>query len=195
MTDIFTRLVQEGLTPNTYYVLHCIREKTVPYKFVNKELECKRLQTEGWLTEDLQLTSKSLIFIEEINGYFKKSKKKTSKDLMGADFLQKIQEYVNIFPNRKLSSGKYARTTPKNLEVAFRWFFENYDYDWDIIIKATERYVGEYEVRNFDYMRTSQYFLRKQNTDKSFESDLANYCELITSNPDDHQVYFKERIV
>jgi len=195
MTEIFKRLVEENLTPNAYYVLDCIREKVVPSNFVNASLECKRLQNENWLTEDLHLTSKSLIFMEEISGYFKKSKKKTSKVLMGADFLQKIQEYVNIFPNRKLSSGKYARTNPKNLEVAFRWFFENYDYDWELIIKATEKYVDEYEVRNFEYMRTSQYFLRKQNNDKSFESDLANYCELITSNPDDHQVYFKERIV
>ena len=79
MTDIFIRLVQEGLTPNTYYVLHCIREKIVPHKFVNKELECKRLQLDNWLTENLQLTGKSLIFMEEINGYFKKTKKKTSK--------------------------------------------------------------------------------------------------------------------
>jgi hypothetical protein len=195
MTEIFKRLVEEKITPNAYYVLDCIREKVKPNNFVNASLECSRLQSDGWLTKDLQLTSKSLIFIEEISGYFKKSKKKTSKDLMGAGFLQKIQEYVNIFPNRKLSSGKYARTTPKNLEVGFRWFFENYDYDWDIIIKATERYVEEYEVRNYDYMRTSQYFLRKQNNDKSFESDLANYCELITSNPEEHQVYFKEKIV
>ena len=60
MTDIFTRLIQEGLTPNTYYVLHCIKEKIVPNKFVNKELECKRLQTNQWLTENLELTSKSL---------------------------------------------------------------------------------------------------------------------------------------
>ena len=78
MTDIFTRLIQEDLTPNTYYVLHCIREKIVPHKFVNKELECKRLQSNLWLTENLQLTSKSLIFMEEINGYFKRTKKKTS---------------------------------------------------------------------------------------------------------------------
>ena len=131
MTDIFTRLIQEGLTPNTYYVLHCIREKLVPHKFVNKELECKRLQTDQWLTESLELTSKSLIFMEEINGYFKKTKKKTSQDLMGQDFVRNIEKYVEIFPNKKLSSGKYARVNAKNLEAPFRWFFENYDYSWD----------------------------------------------------------------
>jgi hypothetical protein len=195
MTDIFTRLIQEDLTPNTYYVLHCIREKIVPHKFVNKELECKRLQSNLWLTEDLQLTSKSLIFMEEINGYFKRTKKKTSQDLMGKDFIANIEGYVEIFPNIKLSSGKYARVNAKNLEAPFKWFFETYDYDWETILKATERYVDEYSIRRYEYMRTAQYFIRKQNIDKSFESDLATYCEILKTNPDDQQVYFSENVV
>jgi hypothetical protein len=195
MTDIFTRLIQEDLTPNTYYVLHCIREKIVPHKFVNKELECKRLQSNLWLTEDLQLTSKSLIFMEEINGYFKRTKKKTSQDLMGQGFVTNIQVYVEIFPNIKLSSGKYARVNAKNLEAPFKWFFENYDYDWETILKATERYIDEYSIRRYEYMRTAQYFIRKQNIDKSFESDLATYCEILRTKPDDEQVYFSEKVV
>jgi len=195
MTDIFTRLIQEDLTPNTYYVLHCIREKIVPHKFVNKELECKRLQNNQWLTENLQLTSKSLIFMEEINGYFKRTKKKTSQDLMGKDFIANIEGYVEIFPNIKLSSGKYARVNAKNLEAPFKWFFETYDYDWETILKATERYVDEFSIRRYEYMRTAQYFIRKQNIDKSFESDLATYCEILKTNPDDQQIYFSENVV
>ena len=195
MTEIFNRLIQENLTPNAFYVLHCIKEKVVPKNFVNKELECKRLQSDAWLTEDLRLTSKSIIFMEEINGFFKRTTKKVSSDLMGADYLQKIQEYVELFPNRKLSSGRYARTNPKNLESAFKWFFATYDYSWELVLEATEKYVKDYEVRNFDYMRTSQYFIRKQNIDKSFESELANYCELIRTNPDVDTVYFKEDVV
>jgi hypothetical protein len=195
MTDIFIRLVQEGLTPNTYYVLHCIREKIVPHKFVNKELECKRLQLDNWLTENLQLTSKSLIFMEEINGYFKRTKKKTSQDLMGQDFVRNIERYVEIFPNKKLSSGKYARVNAKNLEAPFRWFFDTYDYDWETILKATERYVDEFSVRRYEFMRTAQYFIRKQNIDKTFESDLATYCEIIRNGDDEEQVYFSEKVV
>ena len=195
MTDIFTRLIHEGLTPNTYYVLHCVREKIVPHKSVNKEVESKRLQTDQWLTENLELTSKSLIFMEEINGYFKKTKKKTSQDLMGQDFVRNIEKYVEIFPNKKLSSGKYARVNAKNLEAPFRWFFENYDYSWEEINKATERYVDEFSIRRYEFMRTAQYFVRKQNIDKSFESDLATYCEIIRSGDDEEQVYFSERVV
>ncbi len=195
MDEIFKRLMDENISPNTYYVLHCIKEKIVPSTLVNKEIESKRLQSNAWLDENLQLTSKSIIFMEEINGYFKRTKKKAAKDLMGKDFLLNIKEYVEIFPNRKLSSGKYARVNPKNLEAPFKWFFETYDYSWDIILQATNKYVNEYEVRDYEFMRTAQYFIRKQNIDKSFESDLATYCELVINNPDDEIVYFKERIL
>jgi hypothetical protein len=44
-------------------------------------------------------------------------------------------------------------------------------------------------------MRTAQYFLRKQNVDKSWDSDLATYCEYLKDSPDDEQVYFSELIV
>jgi hypothetical protein len=194
MTEIFAKLIKEGLTPNSFYVLYCIKEKIIAANFVNKAIECKKLQNDHWLNEDLELTHKSLIFISEIESFFRKSKKKTSKDLLGDEFLDKIEEYNQIFPNKKLSSGKYARVNPKTLENAFRWFFENYDYDWDIIMKATFKYVDEYSVRRYEYMRTSQYFIRKQNTDKTWDSDLATYCELIKDGEDEVTEYFKERI-
>jgi len=195
MTEIFNKLIQENITPDTYYVLHCIKEKIVPNNFVNKHLQIEKLKRDKGLTENLTLTNKSLIFIEEINSFFKKIKKKTSQDLLGLDFIDKIQEYVEIFPNRKLSSGKYARVNAKNLEVSFKWFFENYNYDWQTILLATAKYVDEYSVRNYEFMRTAQYFIRKQSIDKSFESDLATYCDQVNNSFDEDTNYFKERIV
>lgn len=194
MVDIFSKLLKVGLTPNSFYVLYCIKEKLTIANFVNKAIECKKLQSDAWLDNNLELTSKSIIFITEIDSFFRKNKKKTSKDLLGNEFLDKIEEYNKTFPNKKLSSGKYARVNPKTLENAFRWFFENYDYDWDTILKATSKYVDEYSIRRYEYMRTSQYFIRKQNTDKTWDSDLATYCELIKDGEDDIVDYFKDRI-
>jgi len=164
----------------------------IPSDFVNKNIEYVKLKKDEWLTEELELTNKSIIFINEIESFFRKTKKKTSRDLLGDEFLDKIKEYNEIFPNKKLSSGKYARVNPKTLENAFRWFFENYDYDWDTIMKATFKYVDEYSVRRYEYMRTAQYFIRKQNTDKTWDSDLATYCELINDGEDEVTDYFKE---
>ena len=163
MDEIFNKLIKEKITPNSLYVLHCIKNKLSVNNLVNSNLEIKRLQADDWLKEDLSLSGKSFIFIEELTAYFRKSKKKTSKNLMGDNFDVYIKKYNEIFPIKKLNSGKYARTNIKNLETGFRWFFENYDYSWDTVIKATETYVEEYSLKNYEYMRTSQYFIRKQN--------------------------------
>lgn len=195
MEEIFNKLTKEELTPNSFYVLYCIKNSIKPHNFVNSSLAVARLKQDGWLDENLQLTDKSIIFTTEIDGYFKKAKKKTTKTLLGDNFTSNIKLYVEIFPNRKLYSGKYARSNPKNLESSFRWFFENYDYDWSVVLKAAEKYVSEYMVMNYQYMRTSQYFIRKQNIDKTWDSDLANYCELIINKSDEDVVFIKERII
>ena len=194
MVDVFTKLLKVGMQPNTFYVLHCIKHKMVPGKVVNAKLERQRLIDEEWLTEDFKLTDKSLIFVEEIDSYFRKSKKKTSKDLMGDDFLTMIKEFNEIVPKKKLPSGKYARVNVKTLETTFRWFFKEYDYDWETIIKATEKYVEEYSLQNYSFMRTAQYFVRKQNIDKSFDSDLATYCDMVLSG-DDENDFYRENVV
>lgn len=196
MNEIFNKLIKEKLTPNSLYVLHCIKEKiSVSKSLANSDLEIHRLLTDDWLNDKLQLTSKSLIFMEELNSYFRKSKKKTSKDLMGDNFENKIKLYNSLFPAKKLGSGKYARTNVKNLETSFRWFFDNFNYDWKTILQATYKYIEEYKLKNYEYMRTSQYFIRKQNTDKSFESDLATYCDMLNEVDSNEEDIFREKIV
>lgn len=195
MGEIFYILSVNNIAPNTFYVLYCISKSLKPDSFVQSSVEVTRLQSDNWLTEDLKLTEKSVIFIQEIDSYFKKSKKKTSSNLMGDSFLDWIKMYNEIFPNRKLSSGKYARVNVKTLENSFRWFFENYSYSWEVVIKATEKYVDEYSIRRYEYMRTSQYFIRKQNTDKTWDSELATYCDLVENGYDEEANYFKETVV
>jgi hypothetical protein len=66
------------------------------------------------------------------------------------------------------------------------------------VIKATALYLDEYEAKNWAYMRTSQYFIRKVDSDKSITSDLANYCGIIEGggNPDeDNKNHFPDKVV
>lgn len=101
-----------------------------------------------------------------------------------------------LFPKGKLPSGKQARADRRNLKANFIWFFKNYKYDWDIILKATALYVDEYERKNYLYMRTSQYFISKMNPDKSRESELANYCaQIISGDYQDDTNHFSEKVV
>lgn len=193
MEEIFNKLIANNISPNTFYVLHSMSQKIKPNAFVNSSIEVKRLQLDNWLDENLVLTSKSIIFIQEIDSYFKKSKKKTTKDLLGIDYSDMITNYLELFPSIKLPSGKYARGNKKNLEINFKWFFENYEYSWDTILKATDNYVQERQREGYKYMRTAQYFIRKQNSDAI--SDLANYCEMIESGTDYEVKHFSDKVV
>ena len=118
----------------------------------------------------------------------------SKKEMADDELLSNILEYVEIFPKITLPSGKLARVTPPNLIGAFKWFMERYNYEWDTIIKATTRYVKEFEMKRYMYMQTSQYFVRKQNIDKTWSSELANYCALVDSNEDDLPT-FNEKVV
>jgi hypothetical protein len=197
MEEIFNKLLKVGLSPNQLYLLHCRKNAIIPAFLMNQTVEEMRLKSEGWLSEDGRLTDNSLIILKDINSFFKASKTKTSTDIMGENFLKKIEEYLEIFPKFKLPSGKYARSDKKNLENSFRWFFENHTYDWNTVLEATKMYVDEYERTGYKYMRTSQYFIRKQNAaEKSFESELANYCEVYLNGSGENNDYvFKEKVV
>ena len=197
MKEVFNKLLENSISPNAYYVLFSIYSNIVPKYNINKDLEIKRLQVDEWLTTDNHLTLKSETLITEIESFFKASKKKTSKLLLGDTFEEKIEEYSNIFPKFKLPSGKYARSNKKNLENNFRWFFDIHQYDWETILLATEKYVMEFELTNYKYMRTSQYFIRKMAIDKTYDSELATYCDVVINGDEDFNSsnHFSENVI
>jgi hypothetical protein len=181
MEEIFNKLIKNGLSPNQFYLLWCKKNSIVPSFNTNYSVELMRLKNGGWLNDDDTITSPSLILLQEIESYFKNSKKKTSKDVMGENFMVNIEAYLELFPKFKLPSGKYARADKTNLEGNFRWFFESHKYSWETVFNATKLYLDQYERQGYKYMRTSQYFIRKQNPDKTYDSELANYCDMITN--------------
>ena len=197
MEEIFNILLRADLTPNAFYVLYSYKMKSPCDKSINMAIETTKLSNDGWLHHNL-LTPKSILLMEDIEALVKTTKKKTSSQVLGVDFLTKIDEYLEIFPKFKLPSGKYARVDKKTLEAGFKWFFENYTYEWETILNATRMYVDEYERQGYRYMRTSQYFIRKANNiGKTYESELATYCEVYMNGDTDYNDdgYFKERVV
>ncbi len=183
MEKIYQVLAARGLNPNQLYVLWSIREGLSP-SMVNIAMEMRVMGPE-WLNGGA-LTGKALSLLMEIDENFKEKKAKNDSDLMGPDFKQKIENYRGIFPEVKLPSGKYARDANKNLEVNFRWFFKTHEYDWETILKATQKYTDEYRDKNWEFMRTSRYFIKKQEKNGDTTSDLANYCEMVVSGGGDN---------
>lgn len=135
-----------------------------------------------------------LELLEDVDALFIKPKK-VLKIEVSAD---KVEEYRNLFPEIKLPSEKYARNNVKELTAAFQKFFKAFpEYnDWDLVLSAAQRYVDEYERKNWMYMRTSRYFISKQRSDRSVEYELANYCQMtIECTLETPANYFNEKIV
>jgi len=194
MNEMWKMLLHHKLTPNEFYLLYSMRESTTT-PLINTNLELRGLSTKGWINDKNVLTTKAKRVLKEVESYFKRSKTKSNILIMGDDFIQQIVKYNDLWPKIKLPTGKAARSAKGNLEPGFRWFFQTYEFDWAIIMKATNFYLDEREKENWNYTRTSQYFIRKQNTDKSWSSDLADCCQLIEDGGGEQSKdHFKEKI-
>lgn len=188
MKALFDELSKSGITPNAFYILWCIYNKEKP-SLQKINLELRSLVAGGYLHDDYIVSIKgiSLLALGE-------SQPMTPSPMSSMD--DNCDKFLNIFPKGKLPSGKPARVNKKNIEESFKWFFKNYTYDWDTILRATFYYIETYEKANYMYMKNSQYFIRKQNTDKSWDSELANYCEIIINGEDeDTSTHFSDNVV
>ncbi len=196
MWELFQIMLKNNLTPNQVLLLFGIKEGvSLPQITNDDKLALEKL---GFLILDndkytMSAEAKSLIV--HLDNYFTKAKKKTDAQLMGQDFVDKINIYREVFPNIKLPSGKPARVNVKMLSESFRWLFETYDYTWEQIIKATRMYVNEYRDAQYMYMQTSQYFICKQDKHKVKSSTLADYCDMIRDGIETESKHFKENVI
>ena len=193
-TAFFNLILENGLTPNIYYGLYCIHTGA-PVK--GKDI-AEYLIASGRVIEDklnvLHLTPVSLSLIKKVDKLFPSNKKVID---LGPVFIAQVAEYREMFPAIKFPSGSYARSNKNVLESNFKWFMETFDYEWDIIVKATQSYLEEYEEKDWMYCKSSQYFIKKTiDHGKSHISELANYCDNILSGTDNGVIpKFQQKVV
>jgi hypothetical protein len=196
--EIFDIITAKGLNPNQYYLLASMNDN-IQTRHINIALELQALVVKDYVIvtkeDKLILTDKAKKLIKQVESLFVHHAKNAATQKLGDNYEERIKAYNELFPTGKLPTGKYARTNLNNLKNAFKWFFDNFEYDWETIMLATERYVYEFEIQGYKYMRTSQYFIRKQDQDKTYSSDLANYCEIILSGDEESTSHFSVKVV
>jgi len=196
MWELFQIMLKNNLTPNQVLLLFGIKQGVaLPQVTTDDKLDLEKL---GFLILEngkytMSAEAKSLIV--HLDNYFTKAKKKTDAQLMGKNFVDKINAYREVFPNIKLPSGKPSRVNVKMLSESFRWFFETYEYVWEDVINATKMYVNEYRDAEYMYMQTSQYFICKQDKHKVKSSTLADYCDMIRDGIETEFKHFKENVI
>lgn len=187
MLIVFDHIVNTGLSPNEFYLIQSLYNKRIP-KLDNIQMEMRKLETKGFMKEN-KLTNKAVEVVKEFENKYKLQTdgKIARKVKFTEEELEKVRQYREIFPKGTLPSGSPSRVTIKELEKKFLWFLLNYEYDWDTILKATRKYVAEYEAVGFKYMKTSGYFISK-NEKGTVVSTLATYCDMIEEGDDEIMV-------
>lgn len=172
LLELLGHINNEFVDITDFYLLLQLKEGVEP-QFENYMLEDDWIISNETQSGHL-LTQKSLDFISKIEALY-------NGETQSKISLEKVEEYRELFPDGKLPSGKRARVNSKELQKRFEWFFDTYKFDWDTILQATENYIQEYEKKSpkYMYMRTSEYFIKKQMDDKSWVSGLADYCDVI----------------
>jgi len=190
LTQFYDILDELDVTPNAFHILWCIANKRRP-KSVNAHAELRNLVAAKLLDDKYAMTEAGKTILDKVSTILN-TQIVEPKPVISDDF---IGQYLELFPKGKLPSGKSARVNRRDIEKAFKWFFQNYDYSWDTILRATAYYVDSFEKQKFMYMRNSQYFIGKTNPDKTKDSDLASYCEIILNGGYEDETTLSEKVV
>jgi len=177
----WTPLIKWNVSPNQIYFLDCCRSNIQVTKIINQDAERIICHAKGLIDENAKLTNKGAMILNEYETFIVKTKKKVASEVLGADMNERINEYRNIWPSKRLPSGELARQSVTELKDKFVWFFKTYpEYDWNLILDATDEYNDLYEKKNYQYMVTSSYFIKKTNPQtKEVTSKLADCCQQI----------------
>mgnify|MGYP003644367267 FL=1 len=198
MLELFQKILKDELTPNQLLLLYGIKN-SISFPIQNKQEDANELIKLKLLTykkPKFTITSKGKSIITKYNQYFKLSKKRTTAQLLGEGYAEMLGIYREAFPAGKLPSGKPGRQNVKTLENSFRWFFQTYDYTWEEVAHATVMYVNAYKDTDYLYMKTSQYFICKQDKHKIKHSELADYCDMVRDGVTlETKEHFKEKVV
>lgn len=187
MHHLWQSLIKYQVSPNLIYFLDCCRSRIKPHDFVDQYALREEAIKRKLLNEaDNQLTIKALSILEEFESLIVKSKKKVEREVLGEEFIKKVEMYRNIFPAKRLPSNELARQSVQELTQKFVWFFKTFpEYNWEIVLDAADYYVYVKERENYQYMVTSSYFIGKTDPrTRAWKSLLADHCQMITENPD-----------
>lgn len=183
--QLWSPLIRYKITPNEIYFIDCCANG-IKADLVEQDLTCAMCIAKGLIDPKGGLTPQGIKILNEFQTCLVNKNKKVAKDVLGEDFLEKVKEYREAWPAKRLPSGELARQSVKELQDKFIWFFKTYpEYDWDLILDATDYYNMLFEKKQYKFMATSSYFIKKTDpVSKETRSKLADYCQELLDNPD-----------
>jgi hypothetical protein len=186
MTHLFNFLAERGVTPNGLYILHSIHTKIGFSEYVLPlRTETDKLYNAGMIQQkesdplhQRELTETGLKLLHDAEKFFIKGKGKSTTH--HDEWTPMIEMFRMTFPTGSVGNTTY-RTNVRDLYDRFVWFFDNYNYPWELVLAATKEYVkSKTDVYGKpSYMKSAGHFIRKQEIDKTLVCMLADYCDKI----------------
>jgi len=182
--QLWNTLIKWKLSPNQIYFMDCCRSNIKPNAIIDQEAEKKVCLERNLIDDQGNLTNEGAVILNEFETHLLKVKKKVATEVLGADMNDRIKEYRETWPAKRLPHGQLARQSNQELKDKFVWFFKTYpEYDWDLILDATDYYNEVFKKKDYLYMATSSNFIKKTEVTKEVSSKLADYCQEILDNP------------
>lgn len=180
--QLWSTIRRHGLSPNLAYLLYCIEAKQdinpdnpTVQGWLRKLYETRFIIIEGSCIEVSPLGQEVLDSIDDMC-------KAPTKNVLGDGYKEKIKKYRELFPSKGIPvmSGevRHLRDNEHDLETNFKWFFKNFKYSWEDVIKATKLYISDQSQNDYIYCKQSKYLIKKNN-----ESMLATIIEQYKSVP------------
>lgn len=184
--QLWQNLIRYNLSPNQLYFLDCCRYKIKPTSIINADVERIIAESRGYTDSNGNLTPGATFILDEFETLLVKTKKKVVSEILGSDALKHINTYREMFPAKRIPKVGLLRQTVQELKEKFVWFFKTYpDFDWTLVLDATDYYIYTKNKENLEYMTTSSYFIQRTDTfTKASRSLLADYCQMIVDNPE-----------
>ena len=99
-----------------------------------------------------------------------------------------IDEYRSLFP-KGVKTGGYPVRGDRNACIKKMQIFmkNNPEYDKDIILEATQKYINRKELEGYKYIQISHYFIYKNNV-----SNLSSECSALEEETEDDVTFSEE---
>lgn len=186
MYDELKKVIDFALTPNQIYILMCL--------YYDEDIKIKSKDADIQLLIERKYIKDGMPTVEAI-AMLKVFEPQKSKKINFSEIdVENLNKYREMFPKGLLPSGQASRVTIKELEKKMIWFFENYKYDWDIVLKATKKYIDKYSLEGYMYMKTSGYFISKSEKGMVV-STLASYCDMVLDGDDEDKNYNSQDVI
>jgi hypothetical protein len=104
-----------------------------------------------------------------------------AKKLLSIDNIVWVREWLDLWPEGVKSMGYYVKSNVESVETKMEAFIHKHDYNKNVIMTATSKYIEEMRHKGWKGMQLAQYFIEKNKS-----STLETYCREVT-RVEDHE--------